>query len=440
VPSVEEPPVTLAELRRRGLAVDGLDQAVEVAEVAVEALADQDVHQAADAELCDAAVRLHRVGSRVHGAGLRILGAIDARDAFMADGAVTTASWYRNRVRMLPTEAHTLVVAARRLRDLADLDHALAAGRVSLRHVTTITRALTTDARTEAVRDHLPTLLALAAEADPRDLAIALRRITDEVDPDGSDADPLPSGPQDPRRELHLTAMIDGLWDLRGTLDTLTGEALAAFLDALNTLDAADTPPAERRRAPQRRHDALADLLERATGVADLPTTHGRPPHVLATIDLLALARLCELVPDGVLDDDRPAGRLRHGGAISREMALHLLARAAITLVQTEGPWRPVGVGRRMRALPAALRDLLDLLHQRCRGPDCDRPATWTDAHHHRPWADGGPTDVDNLIPLCRAHHRLLDRGWQTTHDPATGEATWTDPSGRALHVAPHRR
>jgi predicted restriction endonuclease len=49
-----------------------------------------------------------------------------------------------------------------------------------------------------------------------------------------------------------------------------------------------------------------------------------------------------------------------------------------------------------------------------CRFPGCDIPASWTDAHHIRHWADGGPTKLWNLILMCRRHHRLVhEGGWQ---------------------------
>ena len=48
-----------------------------------------------------------------------------------------------------------------------------------------------------------------------------------------------------------------------------------------------------------------------------------------------------------------------------------------------------------------------------CRFPSCDRPPDWTDAHHLKHWADGGETVMDNLILLCRRHHRMVhEEGW----------------------------
>ena len=43
-----------------------------------------------------------------------------------------------------------------------------------------------------------------------------------------------------------------------------------------------------------------------------------------------------------------------------------------------------------------------------CRFPSCDRPHAWCDAHHIVHWADGGATALDNLVLLCRRHHRMV--------------------------------
>jgi 5-methylcytosine-specific restriction endonuclease McrA len=42
-----------------------------------------------------------------------------------------------------------------------------------------------------------------------------------------------------------------------------------------------------------------------------------------------------------------------------------------------------------------------------CVADGCDRPPRWTEAHHKVHWADGGPTSLDNLVLLCRRHHRM---------------------------------
>ncbi|WP_193510028.1 HNH endonuclease signature motif containing protein [Cryobacterium sp. BB736] len=83
----------------------------------------------------------------------------------------------------------------------------------------------------------------------------------------------------------------------------------------------------------------------------------------------------------------------------------------------------PVNLGREQRFFNRAQRRLLAARDGGCAWPDCDRPPEWTEAHHIRWWErDGGTTDIDNGILLCRHHHLLLhDEGWEIEtrdHDP----------------------
>jgi hypothetical protein len=50
--------------------------------------------------------------------------------------------------------------------------------------------------------------------------------------------------------------------------------------------------------------------------------------------------------------------------------------------------------------------------------PGCERPPSWTEAHHIRHWTrDRGGSDIDDGILLCRHHHRLVhDQGWEFQH------------------------
>jgi hypothetical protein len=77
-------------------------------------------------------------------------------------------------------------------------------------------------------------------------------------------------------------------------------------------------------------------------------------------------------------------------------------------------PAVPLSVGRATRTIPSSIRTALVLRDQGCRFPGCDRPPAWTDGHHIIHWADGGPTELDNLVSLCRSHHRQVhEEGWR---------------------------
>ncbi len=71
-----------------------------------------------------------------------------------------------------------------------------------------------------------------------------------------------------------------------------------------------------------------------------------------------------------------------------------------------------------------------------CVFPGCDRPLAWCDAHHLRHWLHGGPTDLANLVLLCRAHHRAGTRA----AGGSTVTPTGTSPSHRHIEDSPSRR
>jgi hypothetical protein len=77
---------------------------------------------------------------------------------------------------------------------------------------------------------------------------------------------------------------------------------------------------------------------------------------------------------------------------------------------------RVLALGRTQRLFSRRQRRALAARDGGCMWPGCERPPSWTEAHHTRPWAQGGRTDLDDGILLCRHHHlRLHDEGWRIT-------------------------
>jgi HNH endonuclease len=81
--------------------------------------------------------------------------------------------------------------------------------------------------------------------------------------------------------------------------------------------------------------------------------------------------------------------------------------------------------------VPTALRKALVVRDEHCAFPGCDRPQSWCDAHHVVHWADGGETNLDNLLLLCRPHHRMLHNGFGV--EMARGRATFRRPDGSPI-------
>jgi len=91
-------------------------------------------------------------------------------------------------------------------------------------------------------------------------------------------------------------------------------------------------------------------------------------------------------------------------------------------------------VGRRTRTISPALRRALASRDVHCRFPGCRNRRT--DAHHVEHWADGGETVLENLVLLCRRHHRAVhEEGFRITLD-AAGEVAFTRPDGRPFPQA----
>ena len=91
---------------------------------------------------------------------------------------------------------------------------------------------------------------------------------------------------------------------------------------------------------------------------------------------------------------------------VSPETARRLACDAA-TVAMRHGPDGEVlDVGRRTRTISPALRRALASRDRQCRFPGCQHRRC--DGHHVRHWADGGATALDNLLLLCRRHHRAV--------------------------------
>ena len=128
-----------------------------------------------------------------------------------------------------------------------------------------------------------------------------------------------------------------------------------------------------------------------------------------------------------VLDED--------GGIhVSAETARRLACDAAKVEMQHGPEGEILDVGRRTRTISPALRRALASRDGHCRFPGCRNRRT--DAHHVEHWADGGETVLENLVLLCRRHHRAVhEEGFRVTLD-AAGEVAFTRPDGRLFPQA----
>lgn len=167
---------------------------------------------------------------------------------------------------------------------------------------------------------------------------------------------------------------------------------------------------ADARSNEQIAADALVAMVRLAVD-ADPGTLFGsRRPAVRVVVDARSLA-----ARDG-------AGRLEDGGEpLSIPTVERLVCDAGIIGVAFDDDGQCVNVGRAQRLFTERQRIGLAVRDGGCMFGDCDRPASWCEAHHIRHWKrDGGRTDIADGILLCRRHHLLVhNNGWEIVRDGA---------------------
>ena len=119
----------------------------------------------------------------------------------------------------------------------------------------------------------------------------------------------------------------------------------------------------------------------------------------------------------------------------SAETSRRLACDASRVVMRHDGEGRVLEIGARTRTIPPALRRALDHRDQGCRFPGC--PGRFTQGHHLRHWAYGGPTTLSNLALLCRRHHRAVhEEGYQVARLP-DGTLQFRRPNGHPLPEVP---
>lgn len=177
-----------------------------------------------------------------------------------------------------------------------------------------------------------------------------------------------------------------------------------------------DSAAKDPRSHPQRQHDALNALVHGQLGDPQLGTHHGLPVTVIVstTLEQLSAAAGHAVTAGGTLLPMRDLIRLA-------SHAYHYLA------VFDDHDSRPLYLGRSKRIATPDQRIVLHARDRGCTRPNCDVCGYWSQAHHIRPWARGGNTDIDNLALACDPDNDLAEKGWQT-RKLTNGQTEWIPP------------
>lgn len=339
---------------------------------------------------------------------------LDKHDEHYSEGYRTPGYWLRKECRLGATAAGDRLEMARRLDRLPVADAALSAGEIGFQHARDLFR-LAEKVGYEAVGPHEAELVGQARNLDPTTYARYLQHFRAMVDPDGILDDARMAHET---RFLSMSSTMDGVFYLKGKLDADAGSVVEAALVAL-------TPahhPGDWRSPGNRRADALVDMARTVLDSGSAPEVAGERPHVTLTVSAETMAWL-SLEP----------AEIGNGLPVPVETASRHLCDAMVTLIELDRKGNPLNMGRTRRTVTAKQRKALNLRDRGCRFPGCDRPWWWTDAHHLIAWEFGGPSDLDNLILLCRHHHKLVHEGGWTIDWNDERDGIFAMPPNRAL-------
>jgi hypothetical protein len=122
---------------------------------------------------------------------------------------------------------------------------------------------------------------------------------------------------------------------------------------------------------------------------------------------------------------------IEDGPAIPSETARRLACDADLVIARRDADGS-VDYGRSRRVVPPALRGVLERRDRRCRFPGCEHRHD-LHAHHIQHWAHGGATRKDNLVLLCRFHHRLVHEDGFTVARSRDGTFRFSTADGRRV-------
>lgn len=324
----------------------------------------------------------------------RVVAAATRRGDHMLTGQ-TPCSWVATQCLMSKTAAADRLCVGEQLHNLPKIAEALIAGQVGYQ-ATAVICHLSEQVGEKRVLIDEDDWIGFARRFSIKDLRYLTREARVRWDSEGFERE---SEENFDVRSLDISETFHGMYRVDGWLDAAGGAAFKAAIDSLSRPLGADDP----RTGRQRRADAVVELAHHAMDKGTLPARNGVRPHVSVhtTIEGLKgeMGDVVSTLGDGTPVSNKTVQRL------ACDAGLHRILKADSVVVD---------VGRVTRSVSPAQWRALKARYKSCRWPGCDRPIGWTSPHHIVFWAEGGRSDLPNLVPLCHHHHRLVhEGGWQ---------------------------
>ncbi len=355
------------------------------------------------------------------------------------EGFANTASFERHRCKMTLPRSRQVAKRAARVAVWPELGAAWRDGRLTGAQIDLAT-SVVPDRHLERFAETIDDTIAILAPLTAFQTGKVLRHWVSTAD-DMAVREAVEAGitPAEavPERELSASRVGDEL-AVRGFFDLDSAAPIEKALEAATR----DDLPGERRTPRQRRADALVevcqgylDSLENADGnrrrerlviTADVVALYRAWLRVAGVVTAAQLERFLAARPGlGELDRGLFTAAFQGAGGSAATLDGHPVTDSLLASVAAGGAMelllsadgRLLHLGRTTRTFTAAQRRAVLARDQGCRG--CGADPSKCDIHHVVPWEEGGLTDIDNAVALCRRCHRMLHRRrWANRIDP----------------------
>ncbi len=358
---------------------------------------------------------------------LKMIAEFDRRKAWEGPGIRSCAYWLAWKSGLDIAVAREKVRVAKALVGLPKTNAAFEKGELSYSKVRAMTRVAT-----EKNESYLLDIAQYGTTEHVVKLAGAFRTVSRAEDFDGTDV--VSEHELDLRREQKLYEARgvscyqddEGMWIIKAKLPAEAGGLLVKVIKELGDQLAAAENTAEKEKGKKVAADAFSEYKKNAS----LNDKLLKEPLTFPQRRADALVMLAEGV--GSLKGHERcqlvlhvhSGQVHRGGLGSTALESNLDGRwllpdaarqlacdASLLVVDEDAVGNVLSIGRRSRVIPPAMSRALAIRDGGCcQFPGCCE-SRYVEGHHVKHWADGGETKLDNLVTLCRYHHRELHRG-----------------------------
>ncbi len=354
-----DPPATLLNLSWGERMFDGMEWENTIGRVSTDSLQQQ-------------LLSVEQEISGLRATELGVLDELDRRQVHTGDGCRTLAQWVSLVLDTTLDDARSLVRTMRRTQSRTDLREGLSDG-MSFRRVEALSK----------IEDDI----GLGYEWD---VAGVLREAARRVRLTAEGEHRI----EQDRFLVIQPSLDESRWKLWGGLDGYSGAIVDKALS-----DAADALP-----VPE---DMRVDSgWRKATALAQLCMGDAAPAsEVSVFVD----------TGEAAATDGRAGVMLVSGPKLGRQALEAILCDSGVGVFGINGRGEYLRYGRRYRtATPAQTRALLHKYGGRCAADGCSS-RNRLQAHHLTPWAQGGETNLEDLILLCWFHHHVVVHQWRYT-------------------------